>query len=172
MSEIQYIREKVPQAELLAQLAEEASELAQAALKLRRVYDGTNPTPVKRTDAFDNLLEEIADVRLSLLILQMDERAYLQEYQKIMDNKLHRWADRLHKAESETGITDKRGRMIHLGDIIKSPFCGRKLHDFVVRKDEKTGKILAVPLEDDEMLWPFDLTNDHEHVRIVKEAAQ
>lgn len=31
--------------EILAQLAEEASELAQAALKLRRAMDGTNPTP-------------------------------------------------------------------------------------------------------------------------------
>lgn len=31
--------------EILCQLAEEASELAQAALKLRRAYDGKNPTP-------------------------------------------------------------------------------------------------------------------------------
>lgn len=35
----------LPKTEILAQLAEEASELAQAALKLRRALDGTNPTP-------------------------------------------------------------------------------------------------------------------------------
>ena len=36
----------LPKTEILAQLAEEAAELAQAALKLRRSLDGTNPTPV------------------------------------------------------------------------------------------------------------------------------
>ena len=35
---IEYIREQLSKEELLCQLAEEASELAQAALKLRRVY--------------------------------------------------------------------------------------------------------------------------------------
>lgn len=35
----------LPKTEILAQLAEEASELAQAALKLRCALDGTNPTP-------------------------------------------------------------------------------------------------------------------------------
>lgn len=35
----------LPKTEIMAQLAEEASELAQAALKLRRALDGTNPTP-------------------------------------------------------------------------------------------------------------------------------
>lgn len=38
----------LPKTEILAQVAEEASELAQAALKLRRALDGTNPTPKKR----------------------------------------------------------------------------------------------------------------------------
>lgn len=37
----------LPKAEILAQLAEEASELAQAALKLRRAIDKENPTPKK-----------------------------------------------------------------------------------------------------------------------------
>ena len=37
------IRDYLPDAEIVAQLAEEASELTQAALKLRRVLDGTNP---------------------------------------------------------------------------------------------------------------------------------
>lgn len=100
MNVIDYIRENVPQPELLAQLAEEASELAQAALKLRRVYDGTNPTPVKRSEAFSNLQEEIADVRLLLEVLQLDGGIYIAEYHKIMNAKLHRWADRLQKKQT------------------------------------------------------------------------
>ena len=40
------IREYLSDAEIVAQLAEEASELTQAALKLRRVLDGMNPTLV------------------------------------------------------------------------------------------------------------------------------
>lgn len=34
-----------PKAEVLAQMAEELTEAAQAALKLRRAMDGANPTP-------------------------------------------------------------------------------------------------------------------------------
>lgn len=39
------ISDILPKTEILAQLAEEASELAQAALELLRALDGTNPTP-------------------------------------------------------------------------------------------------------------------------------
>lgn len=61
------MRDVLPETEILAQLAEEASELAQAALKKRRVLDGTNPTPVSLKEANDNLVEEGADVLLCLL---------------------------------------------------------------------------------------------------------
>ena len=47
----------LPETEILAQLAEEASELAQAALKLRRALDGTNPTPKSVAECEMNLLE-------------------------------------------------------------------------------------------------------------------
>lgn len=43
------------------QLAEEASELCQAALKLVRVMN--NETPVRWSEAQEHLLEEIADVQ-------------------------------------------------------------------------------------------------------------
>lgn len=49
----------LPKTEILAQLAEEASELAQAALKLRRALDGTNPTPKSVEECEENLLEEL-----------------------------------------------------------------------------------------------------------------
>lgn len=45
----------LPKTEILAQLAEEASELAQAALKLRRALDGTNPTPKSVEECLENI---------------------------------------------------------------------------------------------------------------------
>jgi NTP pyrophosphatase (non-canonical NTP hydrolase) len=97
---IEYIREQLSQEELLCQLAEEASELAQAALKLRRVYDGSNPTPIKRSEAFDNLKEEIADVELVLMVLGYDRSMLISEKYKRMDAKLIRWANRLKEREN------------------------------------------------------------------------
>lgn len=94
---IDLIREKLPQEELLAQLAEEAVELAHAALKLRRVYDGTNPTPIKRSAAFANLKEEIADVQLLITVLDLDR--HWPEYYRIGSAKLKRWAERLGAVE-------------------------------------------------------------------------
>ena len=47
---------------MLEQLAEEATELAKAALKLARIIRGENPTPVTKSQAIDNLVEEYTDV--------------------------------------------------------------------------------------------------------------
>ena len=56
----------LPEVEVLAQLSEESAEMAKAALKLRRVLDGTNPTPVSERTARENLTEEISDVLVCL----------------------------------------------------------------------------------------------------------
>ena len=93
MNAFLFVRERVPQTELLAQFAEEATELAHAALKLRRAYDGTNPTPVSRHDAMAQLKEEIADVELLLACLDLDQ--YDADYTRIKQAKLERWARRL-----------------------------------------------------------------------------
>ena len=89
------IKQKVPVTELLAGLAEEASELAQAALKLRRVYDGTNPTPVKEEDAQERLYEEMADVKLYCSMLKVNVK-YISE---MMLSKQKRWERRLMEEE-------------------------------------------------------------------------
>lgn len=102
---IDYILDKTPQDELLAQLAEEATELAHAALKLRRVYTGTSPTPVKRSAAFDAVKEEIADVRLLLLLLGFEHHLPLRDCEKRMQEKLERWAARLRAQEVESDGT-------------------------------------------------------------------
>ena len=95
LEKIQYIIDCIPTEELLAQLAEEASALAQAALKLRRVYDGTNPTPVPKKDALKNILEEIADVSLVINMLGFNSDRNEAICMEIMAKKTDRWANRL-----------------------------------------------------------------------------
>lgn len=97
MDAFELITEKVPQTELLALLAEEAVELAHAALKLRRVYDGTNPTPVKGAAAFADLKEEMADVELVISVLGLNRHSH--EIMRIQQDKLERWVTRLEAKE-------------------------------------------------------------------------
>ena len=54
--------EKIGEAAMLEQLAEEASELAQAALKLSRKIRRENPTPKTIEECKTNLREEYTDV--------------------------------------------------------------------------------------------------------------
>lgn len=93
----EYIRTRVPAEESLAQLAEEAIELAHAALKMRRALGRTNPTPLSSVEALARLKEEVADVLLLLEVLGIDGNP--EEYERIKDYKLQRWVDRLQSAE-------------------------------------------------------------------------
>lgn len=74
---------------LLEQLAEEATELAQAALKLARIRRGENPTPVKEADAAAHLVEEFTDLTLAADILG------LKSNDRLYNSKLNRWSDRI-----------------------------------------------------------------------------
>ncbi len=85
------ITERIPVCELLVGLAEEAAELAQAALKLRRCYDGTNPTPADPDKQYECLLEEIGDVELYIDQLSIN-RPVINDYKSA---KLERWKRRL-----------------------------------------------------------------------------
>ena len=85
------ITDKIPVTELLAGLAEEATELAQAALKLRRCYDGTNPTPADPDIQYECFLEEIGDVELYLDQMSIN-RQVITDYKAA---KLERWQKRL-----------------------------------------------------------------------------
>ena len=92
---IMYVREHLPREELLCQLAEECAELGKAALKLTRIYRGVNPTPVTRTEAFQNLLEEMADVTLCMEVLGLNTPELLENCGRIWDEKSTRWMARL-----------------------------------------------------------------------------
>ena len=90
------INEILDKTEVLAQLSEEASELAQAALKLRRAIDGKNPTPKSISECEDALDEEIADVWLCIRELGFSDDEHLMIQDEVMTAKQDRWLSRLH----------------------------------------------------------------------------
>lgn len=100
MTLIEEIRDKVGEAELLAQLAEEAAEFSQAALKLRRKLDGRNPTPKTERELRANLDEELADVAVCVSALGLDTKW------ELMRKKICRWVERL---EENAGSGENAG---------------------------------------------------------------
>lgn len=94
------IAEHLGMNEILCQLAEEASELAQAALKLRRAYDDKNPTPKTVEECTKLLVEESADVVLCLelvweLLPDLSRFVLIMAQDDIKSKKLTRWAERM-----------------------------------------------------------------------------
>lgn len=89
------IVKKIGESEVLTQLAEEAAELAQAALKLRRAMDGKNPTPKTEDECRWNLAEEYNDVILCAVQLGLEVDACAAM------NKIRRWQKRLGIGEVE-----------------------------------------------------------------------
>ncbi len=96
--DLNHIIETLGTEELLAQLAEEASELGKAALTLRRALNGKNPTPVSPADALLNVQEEMADVLLCALSVGFDQIAA----ERTIRTKIPRWAGRIdHDEDSD-----------------------------------------------------------------------
>lgn len=95
------IREMLDKTEILAQLAEEAAELAQAALKLRRAIDGENPTQKTIFECENSLREEIADVWLCIREAGFLDREQLVFESKLMIVKRDRWLSRLRGIKEE-----------------------------------------------------------------------
>ena len=107
MTDLEYIVSKLSADEILCQVAEEASEFAQAALKLRRAINGTNPTPKTVEEAFTNYIEEMGDCSVA-------ERAYFQATREdtewvgevlsgMIREKTARWAERLRAKDTAEG---------------------------------------------------------------------
>lgn len=93
---------------LLEQLAEECSELAQAALKLTRVKRGENPTPKTEEECVQALLEEMADVHLCMGVVRDSRSDYILDDIEIA--KRERWAKRILEARGETPGEKKKTR--------------------------------------------------------------
>ena len=81
--------EKIGKPAMLEQLAEEAAELSQAALKLARVLRCENPTPTTKEEAEKDLIAEFTDVQCAgELKLETDWRqidAKNRRFKKRMD---------------------------------------------------------------------------------------
>ncbi len=63
--------EQIGEPAALELLAEECTELAQAALKLARIERGENPTPVTKGAAMYSMMEEMADVSVTYSQIEM-----------------------------------------------------------------------------------------------------
>ena len=98
---LEYIRLCLDKGEILCQLAEEADELGQAALKLRRAIVGKNPARITRGEALCKFREEIADVLLCLDALEVDIAA--QDIEETKQKKAARWAGELYDNEVQDG---------------------------------------------------------------------
>ena len=80
---------------MLRQLAEECSELSQAALKYIRAL--RKETPMRTDEAIEHIVEEIADVRLMIDAVSaavLSERD-VDDVQAIKEQKLDRWKTRM-----------------------------------------------------------------------------
>lgn len=99
MADISDITKYLSATEVLAQLGEKGAELGQAALKLRRAMDGSNPTPKSVKECTDNLVEEFADMMLCVRVVceatNTDFDDFLDDAAEIMVKKCDRWATRL-----------------------------------------------------------------------------
>lgn len=95
MSPVETVCKYLSAAEVLTQLAEEAAELAQAALKLRRAITGTNPTPRSLKECEQGLLEEMADVNTCLTALDVKMDLEWESIWAQVSKKMARWAQRL-----------------------------------------------------------------------------
>ena len=93
--DILFVREQLSPADQFGQVAEEAVELAHAAMKMQRILTGTNPTPVTEKEAMGKVMEEICDLYNALEVLKLDVSL---KYEGIRKKKMARWVERIKKA--------------------------------------------------------------------------
>lgn len=93
------IIDHLSQGEILAQMAEELAEAAQAALKLRRALDDSNQTPKTIPKCWESLEEEIGDVMncIDALLLEdaLNYHTFMSKCGEKAEPKMSRWKQRL-----------------------------------------------------------------------------
>lgn len=102
---IKRINELIFKGEIAAQLAEECTELAHAALKLRRTLTSSNPTPVTYDQAREMIAEELADIYVCVDALRyklpgVKQVTLLCENATMLD-KAARWVQRLEERDEQ-----------------------------------------------------------------------
>ena len=99
------IKGRLGEAEVLAQLAEECAELAQAALKMRRALDRKNPTPKTVEECRRDLCEEYLDVIICTGVLNLDLPP------EGVERKMLRWMKRLGIRNGDCGTKGPPGAL-------------------------------------------------------------
>lgn len=87
-NQMKELRGMLTLADLWGQLAEEASELAQAALKMQRLELGNNPPRKTPQECINNVIEEHADVDFCFKLLRWDDK---KEREVVQKAKAERW---------------------------------------------------------------------------------
>lgn len=87
-NQMEELRGMLTSADLWGQLAEEASELAQAALKMQRLELGNNPPRKTPQECINNVIEEHSDVVFCFKLLRWDDNKEMEAVQKA---KAGRW---------------------------------------------------------------------------------
>lgn len=119
--EISYIRSSLDETDVLLQMAEEASELSQAAAKRARILIGRNPSPVSEQESLDQLLEEYADVNVCAQVLFTNEQ--FRKFNDSAESKMKRWASRIKEScnnrnESPWAGVAVDGKQVKAGDVL------------------------------------------------------
>lgn len=92
MTDVDYLRNHLTEGQMWGQLAEEAAELAQAALKMQRICDKTNPPRKTEEECRQAVIEEKADVEGCFTVLAWYPST---EQDEIIAAKLQRWRKHL-----------------------------------------------------------------------------
>ena len=106
MDEVDYIANNISELAVLMALAEEASELSKAAMKLARAKGLLdNPTPISVEQAEAGLIEEYNDVLNCVTILDKVSGLSLKDDFALRPSKYLRWAERIknYKLEENHG---------------------------------------------------------------------
>lgn len=117
-----FVKDNLLTSDVYLALAEEASELAQAAAKQARILIGNNPSPVSPEDGESNVLEELADVYVCANVLYGRTKDYYVS--DVMGKKLSRWVSRLSDNEyvtdtqTDTGYKDVFSQVVYVGDVL------------------------------------------------------
>lgn len=104
MNNLEYIAANLSEEDILCQIAEEAAELTQAALKLRRAISQTYPAPITVGEAVDNLFEEYGDTVGSFRVWAKKNNLDIEIYETSNENiysKFDRWADRIKESKKD-----------------------------------------------------------------------
>lgn len=99
-------------------LAEECTELAQAALKMARLIRGENPTPIKRGEAETNLQEEFTDVISCAIALNLEVNAKLsvEKFHRMHKRHIEQEIENTFSIIDDENLTTDVSPVIHGGD--------------------------------------------------------